>query len=356
METAEMKRKGRIAAAFALLAAIAAFACARGAGGKTEQYTATFYDVFDTQTQIIGYASSEDEFAGQVALIQEKFQYYNELYDIYNDYDGVNNVKTVNDSAGIAPVEVDSEIIALLALGIEMADETGGKVNIAMGSVLSVWHDYREAGNADAKNAALPSMELLEEAARHTDIANIVIDGESSTVYLADSEMSIDVGSIAKGYAVQKVAEYARDELGMEHFLISAGGNVCAVGGHPDGTDWVVGIQNPDTDSDAAYVQKVAVSGASVVTSGDYQRYYTVDGVRYCHIIDPDTLMPAAEFSSVTVIAETSGFADALSTALFNMTLPDGMELVAGTDGVEAMWILKDGTIQYSDGFAEYTD
>lgn len=98
------------------------------------------------------------------------------------------------------------------------------------------------------------------------------------------------------------------------------------------------------------------VQDLSVVTSGNYQRYYTVDGKRYCHIINQDTLMPADNFSSVTIITNDSGMADAYSTAIFNMPLAEGMEFVNQLDGVEAMWILEDGSIQYSDGFEEYTE
>lgn len=97
------------------------------------------------------------------------------------------------------------------------------------------------------------------------------------------------------------------------------------------------------------------VQDLSVVTSGNYQRYYTVDGKRYCHIINQDTLMPADNFSSVTIITNDSGMADAYSTAVFNMPLAEGMEFVNQLDGVGAMWILEDGSIQYSDGFEEYT-
>ena len=136
--------------------------------------------------------------------------------------------------------------------------------------------------------------------------------------------------------------------------LFSVGGNVCAIGGHPDGTPWRIGIQNPDVDSDQAYLQKVSVQDVSVVTSGNYQRYYEVDGKRYCHIINPKTLLPADTFSSVTVITPDSGIADALSTTLFNMSLEEGMQFVKEQDQVEAMWVSEDGTIAYSDGFEAY--
>ena len=351
-----MKKKGQTAAVFLLICLIGIISYRHSTGKDLEQYEAAFFDVFDTQTQIIGYAASKEEFSSQMAQVKAKLQYYNDLYDIYHDYDGMNNIKTINDNAGVEPVVVDDEIISLLKLGIETEEKTNGKMNIAMGSVLKIWHDYREAGSANPEEAALPPMDELEEAAKHTDIHKIVIDEAASTVYLADPDMSLDVGSIGKGYAVQKAAEYAKNELGMDHILFSVGGNVCAVGGHPDGTEWNIGIQNPDIDSSQAYVKKVKVKDYSVVTSGNYQRYYMVDGKRYCHIINADTLMPADYFSSVTIITKESGIADAYSTAVFNMPLKEGMEFVAQQEDMEAMWIMEDGSIQYSDGFLQYVN
>ena len=152
---------------------------------------------------------------------------------------------------------------------------------------------------------------------------------------------------------MQKVADYAR-EIGIEKLLISVGGNVCAVGTKLDGTIWKVGIQNPDSESVEKYVQKVNIKDCCVVTSGNYQRYYTVDGIKYCHIIEPETLMPSDYFASVTIIAEDSGVADAMSTAVYNMSLEEGIVFVNGMDNVEAMWILENGSIYYSAQFEAY--
>lgn len=344
------KKTGIFVAAVVLLGALAVW---YGKPEEPQRYTATFLDVFDTKTDIIGYGTSKEAFTEEVSLLKEKLVYYHELYDIYHEYEGMNNIKTINDNAGIAPVEVDPEIIRLLQFSKEMYARTNGQVNIAMGSVLSIWHDYREAGNANPAAAKLPSADELLAAAGHTDIEKIIIDEDASTVYLSDPEMSLDVGSIGKGYAVQRVAEYAK-ELGIEHMLLSVGGNVCAVGERLDGTDWRLGIQNPDFESEETYVRKVDVADACVVTSGNYQRYYVVDGEVYCHIIDPDTQMPADYFASVSVVADDSGVADALSTAVYNMPYEEGLAFVNGLEGVEAMWIMEDGSIRYSENFEAY--
>ena len=322
---------------------------------KMERYSAYFFDVFDTQTTVVGYAESQQAFDEKVAQIQACLTEYHCLYDIYNDYDGIANIKTINDNAGVEPVVVDQKIIDLLKMSKEMYEITSGKVNVAMGSVLSIWHEHRDYGRENPESATLPDMEALKAASAYMDIDKVIIDEEASTVYLEDAEMSLDVGGIGKGYAVQKTAEYAR-EIGLTDGLISVGGNAVALGTKEDGALWKIGVENPDSESEEAYVAVVNVTDACVVTSGDYQRYYEVDGVRYCHIIHPDTLMPANEFSSVTIVSADSGWADALSTAVFNMTLEEGMTLINSLSDIEAMWVTPEGEFYYSDGFDKLMD
>ncbi len=320
--------------------------------GKKERnrYETSFFDSFDTVTTITGYAKSQEEFEEQTKLLQEKLMHYHQLFDIYHTYDGINNLKSINDNAGKSPIPVDEEIIELLKLGIEMHQKTNGQINIAYGSVLSIWHEYREQGMADPAGAQVPPEELIQEMAAHTDISRLVIDENQATVFLEDGEMSLDVGSIGKGYAVQRITEYAK-ELGMDHFLISVGGNVSAVGAKADNTPWLVGIENPDLESSEAYIGTVELADQTIVTSGDYQRYYMVDGKRYCHIINPETGMPPEYVPSVSVLTNDSGMADALSTALFNMEVSEGLELAESLPGTEALWVMKDGGIRCSSGF-----
>ena len=322
-------------------------------GKETEpkRYTATFLDVFDTRTEIVGFAKNKEEFEKKANLLKDRLVYYYQLYDIYKDYPGLNNIKTINENAGIAPVEVDPEIINLLEFSIDTYNETDGAVNIALGSVLSLWHREREIGMDDPERAKLPDAENLKEASLHCNIEDIIIDRGKSTVYLKDPDMSLDVGSTGKGYAVQRVMEYARAE-GLNNILLSLGGNISCIGTRIDGSLFRLGIQNPDMDSEEQYVEMVDINdGECVVSSGDYQRYYEVDGVRYCHIIDPKTLFPANEFASVSIITDDSGLADSYSTALYTMSYEKGLEFVEQRDNVEAMWIMHDGTKLYSDGF-----
>ena len=312
---------------------------------ELKQYNATFLSLFDTVTTIIGKAESEERFQEKAQQIHDQLLKYHKLFDIYNDHEGINNLKTVNDNAGVAPVRVDSAIIDLLLDCRIYYDITNGRVNVAMGSVLRLWHEARTDGEDDPVNAYLPDMEALQNAAQHISFEDVIIDPVASTVYLADPELRLDVGAVAKGWATQRVADSL--ESG---YLISVGGNVCATGPKDaDGTPWVVGIDDPDHEG---YLHTVYVNSESVVTSGDYQRWYMVDGELYHHLIDPDTLYPSRYWKSVSIVCDDSGLADALSTALFLLPLEEGQALLDQC-GAEALWLDASGQLFYSPGFRE---
>ena len=321
------------------------YGCAPKGQNAGKQYTATFLTLFDTVTTIVGTAQSEEAFRAEAQKIHDELEVFHQLFDIYNEYEGISNLKTVNDHAGVAPVKVDPIIIRLLQDCLRYYELTGGRVNVAMGSVLQLWHEARNAGLDDPLNARLPDADALENAAQHCDITQLILDAEASTVYLADPLMRLDVGAVAKGWAVQQVAGEVKTGL-----LISVGGNVCATGPKDEtGTPWVVGIQNPDGDD---YLHTIYNADSSVVTSGDYQRTYAVEGKLYHHIIDPDTLYPSGYWRSVTIVCDDSGLADALSTALFLLPLEEGQKLLERC-GAEAMWVDARMERFYSPGFQE---
>ena len=315
-------------------------------GKERKQYQATFLTLFDTVTYVSGLADSQEDFSALAQEIHDKLLVYHRLFDIYNEYDGINNLKTVNDMAGVAPVQVDGEIIRMLTDCRDYYELTSHRVNTAMGSVLSLWHEARTAGLDDPASAELPDADSLVEARRHVSWENVILDPQASTVYLADPGLRLDVGAVAKGWSVQQVARNAPEGL-----LISVGGNVCATGPKDaSGTPWVVGITDPDGGSE--YLHTLYITDQAVVTSGDYQRYYVVDGKVYHHIIDPDTLYPAQLWRAVTVVCPDSGLADALSTALFLMSREDGQRLLEQC-GAEAMWMDAEGNLFYSPGFED---
>ena len=307
---------------------------------EQKKYSAQFLELFNTITEIIAYSDSKEDFSAFAQLIYDNLEEYHKLYDKYNNYDGINNIKTINDNAGIKPVKVDQRIIDLLLFSKNQYQQSEGKVNIAMGSVLEIWHEYREDGINNPETASLPPMEQLEAANMHTDIDKLIIDEASSTVYLSDANMRLDVGAIAKGYATEQVSQIAKNN-GYKNFLLSVGGNVRSMGTKgPKKELWSVGIQNPDKTSEKKSLYTLSLTNLSLVSSGNYERYYTVNGKVYHHIIDPVTLMPAEYFTSVSIVCEDSGLADALSTTIYNMPLEEGKALIESLEDVEALLVL----------------
>ncbi|MBR6649809.1 MAG: FAD:protein FMN transferase [Clostridia bacterium] len=326
--------------------------------GKTgrEKFTDYSFDYFDTVTMIVGYEKSKDVFDENCKEIKKRLEEYHKLYNIYNTYEGVNNLCMLNkvSEGSHSELEVDDKIIDMLTYAKEMHTATNGNINVAMGSVLSIWHNYRESGIKDPLSAELPPIDILRSASDHTDIDDVIIDKENKTVLLSDPEMKLDVGAIAKGYAVEQVAQWMLSE-GIEGYSLNVGGNIRIVGKKPDRTKWKVGIENPDTsDTENPYIQYLTIENVSVVTSGVYQRYYEVDGKKYHHIIDPETLMPGENFLSVTVVCQSSALGDALSTALFNMTYEEGVALLEDYTDAEALWVFPDGQIKRSLRFNKF--
>ena len=331
----------RFTAVFVLLAlAIFSLAGCNSKSKNAQTNSVVFYEYFDTVSEISDYSGrGKESFDSAMVTVERLLDYYHKLFDIYHEYGGINNIATINKNAGIEPVKVDTALLDFLEYAREMYYLTDGNVNIAMGSVLSIWHEYRTLG------VSVPPTEKLDEANQYTDITKMVIDREKNTVYLADPEMSLDVGAIAKGYACEKIAE-ALEAGGYSSYVLDLGGNLRVIGHKPDGSTWRTAVRNPDLSSKERYIYYLDIADTSVVTSGDYQRYYTVDGVKYHHIINKDTLMPADYFSSVTIITKNSGYADGLSTALFNMDYESGLALVSSLEGVSVVWVTKDGQVK----------
>ncbi len=325
--------------------------CAVSCGKTDEPRTKTYYEYFDTVSHISSYRKGESgsEFSQTCAGLEEVMEKYNRLMDIYHEYEGVNNLATVNRQAGIAPVRVSEELIELVTYGKEAYRITDGEVNIAMGSVISLWHRSRQA--AEKGKAELPSAKELEDASEHISIDSIVIDAEAMTLYISDPHTRIDVGAIGKGYAAERCAEYL-EKRGLGSYVLNFGGNIRVVGSKPDGSGWITGITDPHKP-DGGFAARLTLTDTSCVTSGSYQRYFTVGTKKYHHIIDKDTLFPSEHFASVSVITKDSALADVLSTALFSMTYEQGLALCGELQGVEVIWIDTDGRLLATSGVGD---
>jgi thiamine biosynthesis lipoprotein len=339
-----------LTAALVFLAMLAYGRVIAGTKEKPRKFSAEFFGTFDTVVTFTAFTKDEDDFERYAGIVRGEMDRLHGLFDIYNDYEGLNNVKTINDLAGVSPVDVDPSILELIEFGIDAYDKTNGAVDIALGPVLSVWHEYRERALAGGGGAAAPSISELRAASSHISVRDIVIDRERSTVMLKYKDMRLDVGAIAKGYAVQRAVDRVR-ESGLESGIINAGGNVAVIWKPMDGRDaWSIGVRMPEEGETAKIADVIYLSDGAAVTSGNDQRYFVAEGRRYHHIIDPKTLFPAESVKAVTVIHPDSAIADMLSTAAFILPTDEARALI-GRYGAEALWLMMNGSRMATPGY-----
>lgn len=320
------------------------------------KYNGSIWDSFDTIISTVSYHETEEEYKEFISYTQERYQYLHRMFDIYNNYDGIVNAKTINDNAGIAPVKVEKELFDLVKFSVDWYYKTSGKVNVAMGSVLKIWHDVREY--AEYNEPVLPDMAKLEEANQYTSIENIVLDEKNMTVFITDPNTSLDLGAVAKGYATEIICKELAEKY--PSFAISAGGNVKVNGSPLDGrTRWGIGVQNPNVDENfhmiGGNIDLAFLYGTqSLVCSGGYQRFFVYNGERYHHLIDPVTLYPENIYNGVSILCEDSGMADALSTAVFMMQPQEAMDFINTIPDTECMLVLTSGEVMLTEGFNSY--
>ncbi len=299
------------------------------------------FDYFDTVSYIYSYSyDSEKEFNQNCKIVFSILEEYHKLFDIYHEYEGINNLCTVNKNAGKDFIIVDKLLIDFFKYAKDIYVITKGETNIMLGAILKEWRKCKE------KNK-LPDTNKLKELEIYTNIDFLEMDEENLMVRISNENASIDVGSIGKGYATEKAAKILEDN-NCNSYVLNIGGNVRIIGEKEDGGSWITGIKNPFDISDI--IVKIEIKDTSCVTSGDYERYFEIDNNRYHHIIDKDTLYPSNYFSSVTVITKNSGLADALSTALFCMSYEEGKKMIDNIGDVDVIWIDKKRNIMYTNG------
>lgn len=337
---------------------------------KEKVYTETVDGLFDTVHVISGYDKSEQEFKKKVKFYQEEMEKLHKLYTSYEDFQGINNISTINENAGIKPVKVDRNIIDLLKDTLERNKEISNKVNIAAGNVIDLWDKAKMEGK-------LPEQSELEKMQKCAKTENIVIDEQNSTVFIKERCTKLNLGAVAKGYAVEQVTK-KMEKAGMTSFIISAGGNVKVVGKRKiskkesEITDlkscknqFCIGIalplyndnnidkSNPYNNGKNDYLAKIATENMSIVTTGNYQRYFVMDNKVYGHVINLETLKPEDSFASVSVITEDSGLADFMSTTLFLLSYEEGkalIEKIGKKEKIDVIWAMKNGDVMSSEG------
>jgi len=261
------------------------------------------------------------------------------------------DVYRINNARG-EQVSVSAETIEVLAVAEEAFRKSNGAFDVTIGAVLKLWG----FGTDDRR---VPSAAELLEVMAGVGFANVEFSREDQWVRLKHPGTRLDFGGVAKGYIVDRAAEFISSR-GIRHAVVDAGGDVRIVGGRPNIPRWRgarparVGVQDPVTRANLIAV--VSVMDAAVLTSGDYERYFMEDGVRYSHIIDPRTGRPVQGLSSVTIVASKAAVADALATAVMVLGPEAGMSLIEALDGVEALLITAEQELIMSSGMAALTE
>ena len=252
------------------------------------------------------------------------------------------DVWNINHAQG-KPVTVSDDTLEILECARQVSALSGGLFDVTIAPVSTLW-DFTSGA------AVLPEAEAIAEAARLVDISKLTIEGSEVTL---PEGMMIDLGGIAKGYIADAVKGYL-EQRGVKSAILSFGGNIVAIGKKPDGKPWKVGIQDIDKPT-GEYMLVARNFGGSTVTSGIYERGFDLDGVRYHHILDPNTGWPVQnELASVTIFSESSMWGDALATSAFAMGAERGAEMIEGLEGIEAVFIARDRSATYTSGAMEY--
>lgn len=250
--------------------------------------------------------------------------------------------------AGGTPVKVSADTLVLIKTALEYAELSEGRIDPTIAAATSLWNfDTTDSGSDMAP--FLPDAASLADACTHVDYRNVIIDSENQTITLTDSESMLDLGFIAKGYIADRIKEYLVSQ-GIEHGIIDLGGNILCIGEKPDGSAYRIGIRYP-FGATSEMITSLSCKDQSIVTSGNYERYFELDGQIYHHILDTATGYPIQNgLLSVTILSPSSVQGDALSTLCYIYGLTDGMTLIESLPDVEAIFITDDYQLHYSSG------
>ena len=274
-------------------------------------------------------------------LLDECFSLAEKYENLFSKTVETSDIYKINHSNGNATV-VDSETIYLLEKALSYADMTNGAIDPTILPLSDLWNF--------GENNKVPSSKDITSSLSYVGYKNVVIDKDASTVTLTNANAGIDLGFIAKGYIADKMKEYLVSN-GVESALINLGGNVLTIGNKPDGSSYVLGIQEPFSNGQSS-IPNVSIRDKSLVTSGVYERYFYENDTLYHHILDTKTGYPIDNnLWGVTILSDSSMEGDAYSTICLCLGLEEGMSLIEKTDGLEALFITNDMELHYSSGF-----
>lgn len=282
--------------------------------------------------------------AGAEAAITDVFREFERLENLMSVWREGSDVLRLNAAAGKGPVKLSPEVIEVLGLARHYSELSGGKFDVTFGPLSGLWRfDHDQDGVIPDESAIAARVPLI-------GWEDLIVDPAAGTAELRRAGMSVHLGGIGKGYAVDQATAILRRQ-GFENFLIQSGGDMY-VGGHPEGRPWRLGIQDPRGTGDAPFAV-IELTNATLSTSGDYERFFMKDGRRYHHILDPDTGRPAMASRSVTIVTSRAVDADALSTAVFILGPEAGMALIEQLPDVEGVIVGATNEVRVSSGLKD---
>lgn len=281
-----------------------------------------------------------DDAARGEALITRVMDEMRRVDELMSTYKPTSQVSLVNAHAAEAPVTVDADLFGLLQTSLDYSRVTEGAFDITYASV-GYLYDYRRH--------IKPSDAAIAKALPAVDYRHVLLDPKTRTVRFSQPGVRIDLGGIAKGWAVDRGIELLRD-AGVQRAFVTAGGDTRIIGDR-FGEPWMVGIRDPRAEDKV--VVRIPLVDAALSTSGDYERFFEVEGVRYHHILSPSTGRPASAVRSVTIIGPTAIRTDGLSKTIFVLGIERGMQVLDRAGDVDAIAIDKDGRVYYSKGLAK---
>jgi len=282
---------------------------------------------------------------GSSKIYAEIFSRLRELDSILSANTDTSNLAAINAGAGLTPVKAAPETLVVLKEALLYSEKTKGLFDPTVGPLVKTW-------NIGTDYAAVPSQEKINKALSLIDYKKVKINDADNTVYLATTGMKLDLGAVAKGYAADEIIKII-SKHDITRAIVDLGGNIYAYGDKAPGTDWTIGIRDPETQQGNAIIS-IQVKNKSVVTSGIYERFFEENGKKYHHILNTKTGYPEDnELMSVSIITSVSMLGDALSTSTFLLGTDKGLALIEQTGNTEAIFINKNRRIRVSSGLKD---
>ncbi len=294
--------------------------------------------LMDTIIEITAYGSNSE------VAVKSAFDEFKRIQAISDHFNPDSQVSKINQMAGISPVVVDSDLIKMVNDSIEVSKKTDGAFDISIGALTELW-------GIGHKEDFVPTQEEINNVLPLVNYRIIQVNANKGTIYLPKKGMKLDLGGVAKDYALNQAVEILKN-YGIKAALVNAGGDIQTIGSKPDGTPWRIGVQDPRY-SDRVIAKVTLNPWNTLQTSGDYQRFFIKDGIRYAHILDPKTGRQPTELASVTLVYKDSniyGTGEIASSGFLVLGLERGLDAIKHFPGVEAIFVTTDGKVVVTPG------